>query len=86
MNNLWQHFKDLFQQSEKSTPSNPFIHEVIERQPSEIAKYLLWKDSSAANYMTNWIYRQYGLYKSIPNEKNDAIIEKEWWNGKLFLE
>ena len=35
MNDIWDYFKQLFQESEESSPSKPFIREAISRSDDE---------------------------------------------------
>ena len=43
MDNIWDYFKRLFQESEESSPSKPFIREEINRSDDEQDAFSLWK-------------------------------------------
>lgn len=62
MSDIWNYFKQLFKKEAKSSPTAPFIHEIIQRNEEEIAAYQLWKRSLAKHRILDWLNMQYAAY------------------------
>ena len=73
MKEIWSHIKALFQTAEESSPSNPVIHELIERGAEEIVLYEAWKNSPACRSLTGWLWSQYGIWQTLPGEIGETI-------------
>ena len=73
MSELWDSFKKMFQSAEKSTPSNPLIHEVIKRSDEEKAAYELWKTKLVKRRLIDWLNQQHVNYLVNPKGTDEAI-------------
>lgn len=73
MSDFWDHFKNLFQKSEQSSPSNPFIHELIERTATEIEDYNFWKKTMVRKRLEDWLFHQFELFRVLPHEIDEGI-------------
>ena len=73
MYGLWKYIRSMFAQAANSTPTQPFIHELIERSQEEKASLKLWKDMHVCRKLLDWVQHQYLLYCSLPEENDDWI-------------
>ena len=73
MPDFWQYFKQLFSASEESTSSNPFIHELIERSPEELANYDQWKKTLSRHRLLNWLNEQHVQSMVNPADLDQAM-------------
>ncbi|MCB0706117.1 MAG: hypothetical protein KDC34_12430 [Saprospiraceae bacterium] len=73
MSNPWQYFKSLFKASEESSPSNPFLHELIIRSEAEKADYEKWKDQLVRQRLSSWLQDQYILFRLEPERIDESI-------------
>ncbi|MEO1434658.1 MAG: hypothetical protein AAFV80_03925 [Bacteroidota bacterium] len=83
MSELWNQFKNLFRKADESSPSNPLIHEVIQRSEEEKAVYTEWVESLEKRRMIDWINMEYFTYLSNPTEvdPNLDFLETPMSNG-----
>ena len=73
MQDPFSYFKSLFQKSETSTSSNPFIHELITRTEEEKVDFEFWKNTLVASRLLDWLSDQYAVYQVAPNRVDEAI-------------
>ncbi|MAT53076.1 MAG: hypothetical protein CMN32_01245 [Saprospirales bacterium] len=73
MTDFFDYFKGWFRKAETSTPSNPALHEVIERDASYKAEFEAWKESLACRRIMDWLWHQYAMWVSLPNEVEKSI-------------
>ena len=73
MDKLWSYFKNLFQQAEESSPSQPLIHEMIERSAEEWEDYQFWKETLVLRRLLNWLNEQYAIYRIRPDDIDEAL-------------
>jgi hypothetical protein len=73
MNNIWDYFKQLFQESEESSPSKPFIREEISRSEDEKEAFELWKRTQAAQKMLDFINKEYAHHLIEPEKMDDSF-------------
>lgn len=85
MNQLWDYIKNLFQQSAESTPSNPLLHEVIERTEEEKIAYANWKNTLVKHRLLNWLNHEYVNYLINPDGKGDSIDFLDTPSAKGFV-
>lgn len=71
---MWKKIKSLFQSAEESSPSNPVIHEVIERSEAEKADYEQWKTMLVRRRVMNWLSNQYAIYR-VERERVDEALD-----------
>lgn len=50
------------QEAEASSPGNPALHELIERDEAELADYEHWKNTLGSKRLLNWLQDQYAVY------------------------
>lgn len=73
MSEFWKKIKSLFQESEQSSPSQPVVHEIIERSEAEKIAYEKWKKTLSSKRIIDWLYNQYAAFLS-PNTRTDDAI------------
>jgi hypothetical protein len=73
MPGLWDYIKNLFQQAEESSPSNPLIHELIERSEEEVADYERWKNTLVCRRLMDWLIDQYAIHNVLPEDTDEAL-------------
>lgn len=73
MANLWDQFKRLFQQAETSSPSQPAVHELIQRTEAEQTDYERWKSSLIKRRLIDWLADQYAIFRVLPDDIDAAI-------------
>lgn len=73
MQDVFQYFKTWFRKAEKSTPSNPAIHEEISRGADYSQAFEHWKSAPSCRRLTDWLWQQYAFWKSLPDELDEAI-------------
>ncbi len=70
---IWDKFKDFFQQSEESSPSKPLIHEMIERTEERKKDYEFWKTAFVCKRLQNWLSDQYAIFNTLPADTDEAM-------------
>lgn len=70
---LWEKVKDLFKESEQSSPTEPVLHELIERSPEEITAYEKWVAGMSKQWLVDWILAEYKIYLQSPGEQTASI-------------
>ena len=73
MADLWDYFKNLFKKASESTPSNPLIHEVIERSEEEKADFLHWKETLVRRRLQAWLSDQYAIFQVLPEDIDESL-------------
>ena len=61
---FWDNITDLFRKAEESTPSEPAVHEVIERDEEYLAGYEQWKRTQGSHRLISWLQEQYATFKA----------------------
>ncbi|MEM1356645.1 MAG: hypothetical protein AAGF89_00495 [Bacteroidota bacterium] len=61
---FWDNITNIFRQAEESSPSQPAVHELIERNEAELANYERWKKTLGSKRLLNWLVDQYAIFKS----------------------
>ncbi len=85
MSKLWNYFKNLFQEAEKSSAQQPLIHELIERTAEEKAEYEQWKKMLVCRRLCSWLNDQYASYLVDPEDLDEAIYFLETPSAKGFV-
>ncbi len=73
MPDIFEYFKNWFRKAEKSSPSNPALHEVIIRTDDHRRRLEEWKTSLACRRLTDWLWQQYAIWVSLPDELDPAV-------------
>ncbi len=73
MKDIWDYLKGLFQKAEESSPSNPYLHELINRTEEEKSAYKIWKGSLSQRRMMDWLNDQYAIWQALPDDIDPAI-------------
>lgn len=73
MAKIWQYIRDLFQEAEESSPSNPAIHTVIKRSEEEQEAYNRWLQSLIKRRLVDWLADQYAIYRVLPKDTDEAL-------------
>ena len=66
MSDFWKKIKGLFSSVEKSSASNPAVHELIERSEEELKNYEAWKNSLSQRRLIDWLNGEYITYLTSP--------------------
>lgn len=64
MATFWEKITALFDIAEQSTPAAPAVHEMIERDPEELADYERWKKTLARRRLFDWLLDQYVQFRA----------------------
>ncbi|THH36347.1 hypothetical protein [Neolewinella litorea] len=64
MANFWQRISSLFDAAENSSPTEPAVHEMIERDPAELEQYERWKKTLARRRLFDWLTDQYAIFQT----------------------
>ncbi|MFK7934249.1 MAG: hypothetical protein AB8G22_12120 [Saprospiraceae bacterium] len=70
---FWQNIKNLFQAAEESSPTEPVLHSVIERNTKEKEDYEFWKATLVRRRLTDWLSDQYAIYRVVPDNVDEAL-------------
>lgn len=73
MADLWETIKGWFRAEEKSSPNQPYIHELIERKPEETADFQQWKTSLIRRRLMDWLGQQYASFRVNPDHLDEAL-------------
>lgn len=73
MDQLWNYFKSLFDKAEASSPSQPLVHELIERTEEEKEDYAHWKRTLVPRRLLDWLQDQYAIYQVLPADVDEGI-------------
>lgn len=73
MPDFLEYFKNWFRKAEKSSPSNPALHEVIKRSDEHRQKLQAWKHSLAQRRLTDWLWQQYAIWQTLPDDLDPAV-------------
>jgi len=73
LSEFWKKIKSLFQESEQSSPSQPVIHQIIERSEADKIAFEKWKATLSSKRIIDWLYNQYAAFLS-PNTKTDNAV------------
>lgn len=85
MADIWDYFKNLFKKSEESSPSQPYLHEVIERSEAEKADYEFWKNTLVRRRLTDWLSDQYAIFRVLPQDVDEAMDFLDTPSSKGFV-
>lgn len=73
MADIWDYFKNLFKKSEESSPTQPYLHEVIERSEAEKSDYEFWKTTLVRRRLIDWLSDQYAIFRVLPQDVDEAM-------------
>ena len=82
---LWEDFKNLFQQEQDSSPSNPLLHEVIKRSEEEQQAFAKWEDTLVKRRLMDWLHQQYINYLVNPKDTEETIDFLNRTSSKGFV-
>ena len=85
MSDFWEYFKNLFNKEEKSSPSNPLIHEVIERSDKEKEDYERWVNTLVRRRLQAWLADQYAIFRVLPADIDEALDFLDTPSSKGFV-
>ena len=85
MDNIWIYFKSLFAKAEQSSPSQPLIHELIERSDSEADDYQRWKNTLVCRRLMDWLDNQYAVYRVLPQDVDEGLDFLDTPSSKGFV-
>ena len=73
MADIWNYFTRLLGRFEKSKPSDPMLHELIERSDAEIEDFRFWQTTMVRQRLLNWLADQYAIFTVDPNQTDHNI-------------
>jgi uncharacterized membrane protein YheB (UPF0754 family) len=73
MTSLWKKIQNLFQEAERSSPSNPAIHEIIQRSEAEKNDYAQWRQTLVRRRLVDWLSQQYAISRVLPNDIDEGF-------------
>ena len=73
MPDIWDYFRSLFKKAESSSPSQPLIHEVINRSAEEREDYEYWKGTLVRRRLRDWLNDQYAVFRVAPGDIDEAL-------------
>lgn len=73
MPGLWEYFQGLFRKAATSSPSNPFLHALIERNEEEKLDYEHWKNTLVRRRLQDWLSDQFAIFKVLPEDIDEAL-------------
>lgn len=73
MAKLWDYIKQLFQEAEQSSASQPVVHEMIKRSPAEREDYLQWREGLIRRRLIDWLRDQYAIFQVLPDDIDEAL-------------
>ncbi len=82
---IWDKFKDFFQQAEESSPSKPLIHEMIERTAEQKKDYEFWKTAFVCKRLQKWLSDQYAIFQALPDDTDEAMDFLDTPSSKGFV-
>lgn len=85
MADIWNYLKGLFTKSEESSPSQPYIHEMIERSGDEKADYEHWKNTLVRRRLIDWLSDQYAMFKVLPKDVDESMDFLDTASSKGFV-
>lgn len=84
MGSIWKKINDLFKQAEESSPTQPLIHELIERSAEEKEDYDFWKTTLVCERLSSWLLKQYGVYQALPDDVDEMLYFLDTPSSKGF--
>ncbi len=85
MPDIWNYFKNLFRKEQESSPSQPYIHEMIERTEEEKSDYEQWKETLVRRRLQDWLNDQYALFRMDPDRTDQALDFLDTPSSKGFV-
>lgn len=85
MADIWNYLKGLFTKSEESSPTQPYIHEVIERSEADRADYAHWKETLVCRRLIDWLNDQYAIFRVLPDDIDEAMDFLDTPSSKGFV-
>lgn len=85
MAGLWNYIKGLFEEAEQSSPSNPAVHEMIERSAEDMQGYPAFAEGLVLRRMLDWIHDQYAIFRVTPRDTDRAIDFLDTPSSKGFV-
>lgn len=82
--NIWDYFKNYFKEAEKSSGSNPVVHELLERSESEKVAFENWKGSLSHRRIFDYLSAQYAMSQSNRDGLDRAIVFLDTPSSKGF--
>ena len=69
---FWDQITDLFRRADESSPGDPAVHELIERDADFLVGYERWKRTHNSRRLLDWLVEQYTTYRA--GQATDAGI------------
>ena len=85
MSKIRDNYKSLFQATEQLSPSQPLIHELIERSEEEKVAYEHWKKTLVRRRLCDWLNDQHAIYVVDGEQNDDALYFLEPPSARGFV-
>ncbi|MDX1666452.1 MAG: hypothetical protein R3350_04460 [Saprospiraceae bacterium] len=85
MADFWNNIKRLFQSAEQSSPSQPLVHELIQRSAEEKEDYQFWKETLVCQRLQDWLANQYALFRHVPDDIDESLDFLDTPSSKGFV-
>lgn len=69
-----QFLRSILQKADKSTPANPYLHEMIERDEKFKTEYERWLQTPEPKNLSAWIHQQFRYFNDKPEWQNNQIV------------
>lgn len=85
MPSFWKKIQALFKEADQSSPSNPVIHEIIQRSDTEKSDYEQWKKTLVKRRLVDWLDQQYAIYRVLPDDIDEGLDFLDTPSSKGFV-
>ena len=69
---FWDDITNLFRKADESSPGDPAVHELIERDEAFLAGYERWKRTHNSRRLLDWLTEQYATHRA--GERTDEGV------------
>lgn len=85
MSGFWQRLFNLEKAVSESSPSQPAIHELIQRSEEETIDYQQWKGSYILQRLIDWVGDQYAIYSKKGASNDNSVDFLDLPSSKGFI-
>lgn len=85
MSSFWQRLFRMEKEVTESSPSQPAIHELIQRSADYQERFEQWKNGFVLRRLIDWLGDQYAIYQSKPHETDGGIAFLNTPSSKGFI-
>ncbi len=82
---LWDQIKNLFAETETSSPSEPVVHETLRRHREVGEEYVRWREGLVARRLLSYLADQYATFLTEPARLDEALDFLDLPSSKGFV-